>query len=129
VNWINIPLEIDLFQKNKKERKNQSKISMTHFFLRKKKHGGIKKRVEKKHMEGVETEKPFKKPPFERRASITSPHRIPVSFGENKKTVFTSGRPPWYSKEGQVVEPFMIGCAGGTASGKTTVAKFEFLFI
>lgn len=34
-----------------------------------------------------------------------------------------AGRPPWYDSEGQGKEAFVIGLAGGSASGKTTVAK------
>jgi len=49
-------------------------------------------------------------------------NRVPISI-RKKGTVFIGGRPPWYSKEGQVKEAFLIGCAGGSASGKTTVAE------
>ena len=35
----------------------------------------------------------------------------------------SSGRPPWYDSEGQGKEAFVIGLAGGSASGKTTVAR------
>eukprot|EP00160_Parvularia_atlantis_P021459 Unigene9315_Nuclearia_a/m.28439 Unigene9315_Nuclearia_a/g.28439 ORF Unigene9315_Nuclearia_a/g.28439 Unigene9315_Nuclearia_a/m.28439 type:complete len:224 (+) Unigene9315_Nuclearia_a:31-702(+) len=50
--------------------------------------------------------------------------RIPVLQQANRAAaVFTSGRPPWYSKDGQVKEAFMIACAGGSASGKTSVAE------
>ncbi|XP_019858097.1 PREDICTED: uridine-cytidine kinase-like 1 [Amphimedon queenslandica] len=46
------------------------------------------------------------------------------SFGKKKKrTIYTAGRPPWYDSEGQGKEAFVIGLAGGSASGKTTVAK------
>lgn len=34
-----------------------------------------------------------------------------------------TGRPPWYDSDGQRVEAFVIGLAGGSASGKTTVAR------
>jgi len=52
--------------------------------------------------------------------------RIPVTIGQ-EKTVFTAGRPPWYSKEGKIVkDTFVIGCAGGSASGKTTVAEYHY---
>lgn len=40
-----------------------------------------------------------------------------------ERTIFTAGRPPWYDAQGQLVEPFVIGICGGSASGKTTVAK------
>merc|ERR1712156_1152157 len=41
----------------------------------------------------------------------------------NRRTIYTAGRPPWYNKEGQHVDAFVIGICGGSASGKTTVAK------
>lgn len=40
-----------------------------------------------------------------------------------QKTIFMAGRPPWYDVQGQLVEPFVIGVCGGSASGKTSVAK------
>ncbi|XP_065212106.1 uridine-cytidine kinase-like 1 [Planococcus citri] len=40
-----------------------------------------------------------------------------------KRTIYTAGRPPWYNTAGQQVEPFVIGICGGSASGKTTVAR------
>jgi len=40
-----------------------------------------------------------------------------------RRTIYTAGRPPWYNKEGQHVDAFVIGVCGGSASGKTTVAK------
>lgn len=40
-----------------------------------------------------------------------------------QRTIFMAGRPPWYDVQGQLVEPFVIGVCGGSASGKTTVAK------
>ena len=36
---------------------------------------------------------------------------------------FHPGRPPWYNEEGEHAKAFMIGLAGGSASGKTTVAR------
>ena len=41
----------------------------------------------------------------------------------SNRTIYTAGRPPWYNKEGQHVDAFVIGVCGGSASGKTTVAK------
>jgi hypothetical protein len=35
-----------------------------------------------------------------------------------------SGRPPWYDVSGETMQPFIIGIAGGSASGKTTVAQY-----
>ncbi len=40
-----------------------------------------------------------------------------------RRTVYTAGRPPWYDSQGQMIEPFVIGICGGSASGKTTVAQ------
>jgi len=37
------------------------------------------------------------------------------------KSYWTSGRPPWYDRGGSANQPFVIGVAGGTSSGKTTV--------
>ncbi|KAI6228880.1 Uridine kinase [Aphelenchoides fujianensis] len=38
--------------------------------------------------------------------------------------VYTKGRPPWYSRDGRLAkEPYVIGICGGSASGKTTVAR------
>ncbi|KAK3602594.1 hypothetical protein CHS0354_034318 [Potamilus streckersoni] len=39
------------------------------------------------------------------------------------RTLYTAGRPPWYDSHGQLKEPFVIGVCGGSASGKTTVAR------
>lgn len=38
------------------------------------------------------------------------------------RTIYATGRPPWYNCHGKHVEPFIIGICGGSASGKTTVA-------
>eukprot|EP00127_Corallochytrium_limacisporum_P005710 Clim_evm89s210 gene=Clim_evmTU89s210 len=40
-----------------------------------------------------------------------------------RRLIYTQGRPPWYTQEGQTAEAFIIGVCGGSASGKTTVAK------
>ena len=40
-----------------------------------------------------------------------------------QRTIYTSGRPPWYDVQGQLVEPIIIGICGASASGKTTVAR------
>uniref|UniRef100_A0A0N4Z390 Uridine kinase n=1 Tax=Parastrongyloides trichosuri TaxID=131310 RepID=A0A0N4Z390_PARTI len=43
---------------------------------------------------------------------------------ESGKRVYTKGRPPWYDKTGKMLKhPYLIGICGGSASGKTTVAK------
>lgn len=39
------------------------------------------------------------------------------------RTVYTSGRPPWYNSHGELKDAFVIGLCGGSASGKTTVAR------
>ncbi|KAK6188111.1 hypothetical protein SNE40_004362 [Patella caerulea] len=39
------------------------------------------------------------------------------------RTLYTAGRPPWYNSQGQLKKPFVIGISGGSASGKTTVAR------
>nr|XP_033818710.1 uridine-cytidine kinase-like 1 isoform X1 [Geotrypetes seraphini]XP_033818711.1 uridine-cytidine kinase-like 1 isoform X1 [Geotrypetes seraphini]XP_033818712.1 uridine-cytidine kinase-like 1 isoform X1 [Geotrypetes seraphini]XP_033818714.1 uridine-cytidine kinase-like 1 isoform X1 [Geotrypetes seraphini]XP_033818715.1 uridine-cytidine kinase-like 1 isoform X1 [Geotrypetes seraphini] len=42
----------------------------------------------------------------------------------SKRTIYTAGRPPWYNEHGtQSKEAFVIGLGGGSASGKTTVAR------
>ena len=41
----------------------------------------------------------------------------------SNRTIYTAGRPPWYNEEGQLMDAFVIGVCGGSASGKTTVAK------
>jgi uridine kinase len=43
--------------------------------------------------------------------------------GVGVRHTFTAGRPPWYDRHGEVREAFIIGVAGGSASGKTTVAQ------
>lgn len=42
----------------------------------------------------------------------------------NGATVYTAGRPPWYNLDGERKDAFIIGIAGGSASGKTTVANY-----
>ena len=43
--------------------------------------------------------------------------------GRTGATIYSKGRPPWYNVSGEVNRSaFIIGIAGGTASGKTTVA-------
>lgn len=34
-----------------------------------------------------------------------------------------AGRSPWYDAEGSPIEAFVVGIAGGSASGKTSVAR------
>ncbi|CAG2110856.1 unnamed protein product [Medioppia subpectinata] len=40
-----------------------------------------------------------------------------------QRTIYTSGRPPWYDTHGQSIDCFVIGICGGSASGKTTVSQ------
>lgn len=54
--------------------------------------------------------------------SQTARTREPILRGR-RRTIYTAGRPPWYDCQGQLVEPFVIGVCGGSASGKTTVAR------
>ncbi|KAJ2511324.1 Uridine kinase [Coemansia sp. RSA 2049] len=35
----------------------------------------------------------------------------------------SAGRPPWYTPDGKNIPTYMVGVAGGSASGKTSVAK------
>lgn len=38
--------------------------------------------------------------------------------------IYTKGRPPWYDREGKILkQPYVVGICGGSASGKTTVAR------
>eukprot|EP00053_Salpingoeca_punica_P018194 m.177439 g.177439 ORF g.177439 m.177439 type:complete len:489 (-) comp17382_c0_seq2:1674-3140(-) len=39
------------------------------------------------------------------------------------RTIYTAGRPPWYNEAGEQRNAFIIGITGGSASGKTTVAR------
>ncbi|PHZ07401.1 uridine-cytidine kinase 1-like 1 [Rhizopus microsporus ATCC 52813] len=43
----------------------------------------------------------------------------------NKKTLqlCSQGRRPWYHPDGSIADPYLIGIAGGSASGKTSVAE------
>ncbi|XP_043945817.1 uridine-cytidine kinase-like 1 isoform X2 [Protopterus annectens] len=48
----------------------------------------------------------------------------PPLLRTSKRTIYTAGRPPWYNEHGtQSKEAFIIGLCGGSASGKTTVAR------
>ncbi|CAG9529658.1 unnamed protein product [Cercopithifilaria johnstoni] len=43
---------------------------------------------------------------------------------ESGRRIYTKGRPPWYDREGKILkQPYVIGICGGSASGKTTVAR------
>jgi uridine kinase len=39
------------------------------------------------------------------------------------KKTYTEGRPPWFTHAGKLKQPMVIGIAGGSGSGKTTVCK------
>ncbi|XP_067904392.1 uridine-cytidine kinase-like 1 isoform X6 [Heterodontus francisci] len=48
----------------------------------------------------------------------------PPLLRTSKRTIYTAGRPPWYNEHGtQSKQAFVIGLCGGSASGKTTVAR------
>ncbi len=55
-------------------------------------------------------------------SATISTEREPI-IRTSRRTIYTAGRPPWYNKEGQLIGTFVIGICGGSASGKTTVAK------
>ncbi len=42
---------------------------------------------------------------------------------QQQQEVLTSGRPRWYNQDGRVKQAFLIGVAGGSASGKTSVTR------
>ncbi|KAM6280281.1 uridine-cytidine kinase-like 1 [Porphyrio hochstetteri] len=64
---------------------------------------------------------PLAPSPRRRTASQCKPE--PPLLRTSKRTIYTAGRPPWYSETGAPVdEAFVIGLCGGSASGKTTVA-------
>jgi hypothetical protein len=49
------------------------------------------------------------------------------------KKVYTNGRPAWYDTDGTPRTPFVVGVAGGSASGKSkndqcNFASFQFNF-
>lgn len=61
--------------------------------------------------------------PSARDRCLASPQRLTAPGVKRRRTIYTAGRPPWYDHQGQMVEAFVIGLAGGSASGKTTVAR------
>ncbi|CAG0903394.1 unnamed protein product [Cyprideis torosa] len=56
-------------------------------------------------------------------SSITTTVKEQPVLRMQNRTIYTHGRPPWYDTSGQQIEPFVIGICGGSASGKTTVAR------
>ncbi|XP_014664424.1 PREDICTED: uridine-cytidine kinase-like 1 isoform X2 [Priapulus caudatus] len=55
--------------------------------------------------------------------SKASPDTVDPVMRTTHRTIYTAGRPPWYDSLGQLKEAFVIGICGGSASGKTTVAR------
>ncbi|VDK52919.1 unnamed protein product [Anisakis simplex] len=61
--------------------------------------------------------------------SKSEDHLMTTESGRNQRSiwfelVYTKGRPPWYDREGKnLKQPYVIGICGGSASGKTTVAR------
>ncbi|WVR09380.1 uridine kinase [Kwoniella sp. DSM 27419] len=47
----------------------------------------------------------------------------PSSYGSKNMVMASYGRAPWYGPDGKNVEAYVIGIAGGSASGKTSVAR------
>ncbi|XP_067406625.1 uridine-cytidine kinase-like 1 isoform X1 [Emydura macquarii macquarii] len=59
-----------------------------------------------------------------RKRSTSQPKAEPPLLRTSKRTIYTAGRPPWYTEAGTPFkEAFVIGLCGGSASGKTTVAN------
>ncbi|CUA78433.1 uridine kinase [Rhizoctonia solani] len=51
-------------------------------------------------------------------------NNVPLSKGEKNTLLVSHGRPPWYGQDGKpLTDAFVIGIAGGSASGKTHVAQ------
>jgi uridine kinase len=40
------------------------------------------------------------------------------------KKTYLMGRPPWYDASGSVTQPLIVGVAGASAAGKTSVCKY-----
>ena len=48
--------------------------------------------------------------------------RLPSSYGRKNAVLQSDGRPPWYTQNGQLIgNAFVIGIAGGSASGKVSI--------
>lgn len=58
-----------------------------------------------------------------RTASTAANQKSGRVYHSGMRTVYTSGRPPWYNSHGELKDAFVIGLCGGSASGKTTVAR------
>ncbi|XP_065142386.1 uridine-cytidine kinase-like 1 isoform X2 [Paramisgurnus dabryanus] len=62
--------------------------------------------------------------PSPRKRTTSQCKSEPPLLRTSKRTIYTAGRPPWYNEHGtQSKEAFVIGLCGGSASGKTTVAR------
>uniref|UniRef100_A0A672I7S9 Uridine-cytidine kinase n=1 Tax=Salarias fasciatus TaxID=181472 RepID=A0A672I7S9_SALFA len=62
--------------------------------------------------------------PSPRKRSTSQSETEPPLLRTSRRTIYTAGRPPWYNVTGNTFkEAFVIGLCGGSASGKTTVAK------
>lgn len=61
--------------------------------------------------------------PSRNRTTSTSETKNSTIHIKGLKTIYTAGRPPWYDSSGQMKEALVIGLCGGSASGKTTVAR------
>ncbi|XP_033736949.1 uridine-cytidine kinase-like 1 isoform X1 [Pecten maximus] len=75
---------------------------------------------------------PVKPPKSPCKTSLIKRQKSLIAASSNKsvrvyhagiRTLYTAGRPPWYDSHGSHKEAFVIGVCGGSASGKTTVAK------
>jgi pantothenate kinase len=63
-----------------------------------------------------------------RRGSMANDKILPVLKSVKRRTVFTKGKPSWFNTDGEKTEEcYVIGIAGGSASGKTSVAKVIFI--
>lgn len=57
-------------------------------------------------------------------AATKNSNNVVVKKKESIQIIYTAGRPPWYDCSGhQEADAFVIGLCGGSASGKTSVAK------
>lgn len=66
---------------------------------------------------------PIKKSNVTRKRTTSTSEKDGNIHIKGNRTVYTAGRPPWYNSSGQINEPLVVGICGGSASGKTTVAK------
>lgn len=59
-----------------------------------------------------------------RRGSMVQDQILPIMKSVKRRTVYTKGKPLWFTAQGEQLENcYVIGIAGGSASGKTSVAK------